>query len=272
MKCTIPRWLVLSVLCLFGITTTFAQGTVVFDNRVPGTAISHVYLPLASNPTLTQIGNGVSDYPSGTTDWTGWTLVSGGGFSAQLFGAAGADVAADSLAPAFPVTTFRTGAYAGFVQPVTATFTGVPVNSLTTIQMRVWDNQGGMVTSWAAALAQPQGTELLGTSALINLYVGGGGPGPTPTLVGLQSFNLVYNVPEPSLLALFGVGALVLRVAFGKANNACHASIFGMAAKGAAGYPRPSYDVCGFSNQAHPGDSRSNPAQTRWGQLSQVLG
>ncbi len=215
MKFNIPRWLVLSALCLFGIATTFAQGTVVFYNREPGSVIAHVYLPLATNPTLAQVGNGSSDFPTGTTDWSGWTLVSGGGFSAQLFAAPGTNVPPDSLSPAFPITTFRTGSYAGFVEPVTAVLTGVPGDTLVaTVQMRVWENKGGTIADWATALAQAPGSERLGASATFEVYaIAGPGP-PSPVLVGLQSFNLIYNVPEPSLFALFGIGALALWVAF----------------------------------------------------------
>src|SRR5215831_3186650 len=57
-----------------------AQGTVIFHNRVVGTVVAHVYLPLPANPNFVQTGNGPSDFPSGTTDWTGWTPVSGAGF------------------------------------------------------------------------------------------------------------------------------------------------------------------------------------------------
>jgi hypothetical protein len=50
-------------------------------------------------------------------------------------------------------------------------------------------------------------------SATINV---GPIPGPlTPPLqlVGLQSFNLIYNVPEPSAFPLVGVGAFLLCLA-----------------------------------------------------------
>jgi hypothetical protein len=69
--------------------STYAQGTVEFYNRVPTVVISHVYLPSSANPGIVQIGNGPYDFPPGTTDWTGWTPVSGAGFSAQLFAAPG---------------------------------------------------------------------------------------------------------------------------------------------------------------------------------------
>jgi hypothetical protein len=200
----------LLLFCAAGATSALAQGTVVFDNRVVGSVISHVYLPLPANPGLVQSGNGTADYPVGTTDWTGWTLVTGGGFSAQLFAAPGADVPVDSLAPAIPITTFRTGAGAGFVSGAIATLPNAPAYApVVTIQMRVWDNRGGTVPDWATAISQPTGTELVGVSFPINLGPLGSVTTTGPNLVGLQSFNLTY-IPEPSSLGLVALSAFSL--------------------------------------------------------------
>jgi hypothetical protein len=207
---------VVPALCALNTISATAQGTVLFDTHLPGELISHVYLPLPTSPGLVQIGNGTADYPTGTTDWTGWAPVSGVGFSAQLFAAPGADAPVDSLAPAFPITTFHTGAGAGLVVEVVATLTGVPwFAPVATVQMRVWDNRGGSIPDWTTALAQPAGTELLGLCAPINVANIGGGALPNPPgLDGLQSFNLYY-VPEPSPLALAGCGALLLIIGRG---------------------------------------------------------
>jgi hypothetical protein len=170
--------LILATLAFLKDTGSLAQGRVEFANRVVGVTISHVYLPSPTTPGVVQIGNGPSDFPAGATDWTGWTPVSGTGFSAQLFAASGADSPVDSLAPALPVTSFGSGAFAGFVAPVNATLAGVPAGTLVaTIQMRVWDNKGGTISDWSAAIAQSPGTEILGVSAPINV-----GPilGPSP--------------------------------------------------------------------------------------------
>ena len=200
--------LTLLLFCAVDAPRALAQGTVVFNNLVSTAVITHVYLPLPANPGCVQFGNGAGDYPPGTTDWTGRTPVSGSGFSAQLFAAPGADVPVDSLTPALPVTTFRTGSFAGFVNGVTATLTGVPfVSPVATVQMRVWDNQGGTIPDWLTALAQPAGTERVGLSAPINVN------GPfielPRLLTGLQSFNLTY-IPEPSPLWLVALGGFSL--------------------------------------------------------------
>ncbi len=83
---TLLRWrcAVLSVtqVCvLLAARSTLAQGEVYFNNRVVGGVVTHVYLPSPANPGLIQVGNGTADYPPGTVDWTGWTPVSGAGFS-----------------------------------------------------------------------------------------------------------------------------------------------------------------------------------------------
>jgi hypothetical protein len=190
---------------------TLAQGTVWFANHWFG-GVSRVYMPSPASPGLMQTGNGPSDDPPGTTDWTGWTPVTGSAFSAQLFGIGGANAPADSLRPAGPITTFQSGPDAGIINSVLVTLTDAPGPFPATVQMRVWDNKGGAITDWATALAQPPGTEILGTSGLINLPHTGAGLGASPpNLVGLQSFNLAYNVPEPCVLALVGVGGVLLR-------------------------------------------------------------
>jgi hypothetical protein len=196
-------------LSMVSVATTFGQGRVDFNIHSVNAVITKVYLPSPADPGLMQIGNGPSDFPPGTTDWTGWTPVSGSAFTAQLFAANGADVPIDSLAPAFPTTTFLTGKGAGFVNDVVTTFNNVPYGAMATVQMRVWDNQGGTIPDWAKALAQPRGTEILGMSVPINISLSPPSA-PPQSLYGLRSFNLTYNVPEPCPFALFGLGAFLL--------------------------------------------------------------
>src|SRR5262249_44915340 len=145
--------------------------------------------PSAANPGLVQVGNGTADFAAGTTDWTGWTALNGTGFTAELWAANGANQPESSLQAATPTQTFRTtAAGAGFVLGTTATLTGVPGDSpVATIALRVWDNQGGTITSYAAALAAGAAA---GESPLFNVNAIGGTLNPAPALVGLQSFNI----------------------------------------------------------------------------------
>jgi len=184
-----------------------AQGTVTFNNRVAGVNFSAIY-GLGANAATSLQGNATTNPVSpGAIDYTGYPLLSGAGFTAQLFGGP-QGTAEGSLTPVLPTTTFRTGAAAGFVNPVTGTVQGVLENGNATLQLRVWDNAGGTITSWAQVLPNTPH----GVSPTFNVNGLGGIFTTAPNIAGLQSFNL-FAVPEPSVIALglLGVGALLLR-------------------------------------------------------------
>lgn len=190
--------------------SVLAQGTVIFNNRVTGTLVTHVYW--GGNQQLS--GNGPDDYPPGNRDWTGFTPLSGSGFMAQLL-AADLNSEFPSLQPArTPATTFRTGAAAGFVAPLTATLWVVPDATLAMIQMVAWDNRSGLYVTWESALvAWRQGLIAAGESPTFNLSAIGGIPNPAPNLIGLQSFN-IYLIPEPAKMALASLGFAIILVRF----------------------------------------------------------
>jgi hypothetical protein len=194
---TIPLTL-LTTLCATGL---LAQGTIQFNNNLPGLVVTHVYSPLA--PALSVEGNGPNDTPPGNQDYSGMVLAAGPGYSAQLWATSGMDNVESSLWSALPITTFRTGAEAGFVEPVTATLSHVPADSpVASVQLRVWDNRGGTIDSWFMA---EQVDAARGRSPVFNVARIGGVVYVPPDLVGLQSFSL-YAVPEPATGALFGLG------------------------------------------------------------------
>ena len=206
--------LVLAALAVTCAVSVFAQGTVVFNNRVVGTVVTHVYAPLAGNPSATQVGNGAGDTPAGAVNWSAYTLASSPGYLAQLLAANGANQAESSLvAASSPAATFRTGAAAGFINSSTATLTGVPLDSaVATLEMVAWDNSSGNYPTWAqASVAWLAGTIAAGKSGAFNVNAIGGTLIPAPTLNNLQSFNL-YQVPEPSSFALAGLGAAALLI------------------------------------------------------------
>ena len=63
------------ILAAFALTTAasvFAQGTITFQTRNPGIYLQHVYAPLATAPTFSQIGNGTADLLGGTNGSTSW--------------------------------------------------------------------------------------------------------------------------------------------------------------------------------------------------------
>lgn len=175
---------VLTLIALIASTAgLFAQGQVAFNNRV----------------TLAGVDFKVTDFLTGVA-------LSGTGYTAQLFGAASGVTDQNLFSAATPSTTFRTGTAAGYVTGVTATFAGLAVNSSANVQMRVWDNLGGTVTTWAQAIANP--TVRWGKSNVIAVTLGGDSVFPAD-LVGMTAFSIAA-VPEPSTIALgvLGIGAL----------------------------------------------------------------
>ncbi len=206
MKIVIPTILVLS-----WAASLFAQGTVILGNRFAGTYITHVYAGDWNHWCLCR-GNGTADFPAGTFDWTGFTLLTGSGWTAQLLAADGPDRAESSLIAAPVTTTFRTGQAAGNLVQATVTLVGVPADSpMATVEMVVWENRGGTITTWAQAHQLWQaGVIAAGTSGTFNLGAIGGAINPAPILTPMQSFSVIGG-PEPSSLALgiLGVGVLL---------------------------------------------------------------
>src|SRR4051812_43069870 len=61
-------------------SAAFGQGTVQFNNRIFGSLITYVYFNSAVPSHI--IGNGTAETPTGTTDWSGFSKVSGSGWMA----------------------------------------------------------------------------------------------------------------------------------------------------------------------------------------------
>lgn len=190
----------LTLTCAAGV---FAQGTVNFANNITGTLSQRVYNPKTGDPAYTQIG--------GT--WTGFTGLSGANFRAALMGASGANAPVASLQFSPNTTTFRTGTAAGVVNNTVAAFSNIAKDAAAgTFQMFAWDNTSGSYADPSAAWnAWKAGTIAGGVSGTINLTAIGGDLNTPPNLVGLQSFN-IYMVPEPSTMALAGLGAAALLI------------------------------------------------------------
>ena len=177
----------------------FAQGTVIFLNRVPGVLVAPIYGPDPANSMEALTGNSPDGMPPGTTVYGGPPLA-GSGFTAQLWG--GPD--ANSLAPATGAST-ETFVIAGFWQTPAnpAIIPTVPLGSVAQLQVRVWDNRGGTITTWSQAVAVG---DVLGESAVFSQYLGSELP---LNLYGLTSFN-IHESPEPSTFALMALGAIAL--------------------------------------------------------------
>ena len=204
----------LTLLLITSAISSFAQGTITFNNRVTGSILAPVYGPDPANQTLRKSGQSSIGTPAGSQTYGG-ALLNGTGFSAQLWGGA-SGTPVDSLAALSAVTPFRTGAGAGYFTAIADVQNpSVSAGSVATIQVRAWDNNSGQITTWAAALMGGRAigaSDAFQTAPLGGNPPGGGLPITAPNLVGLTSFNLTV-VPEPGVIALgvLGLGALLLR-------------------------------------------------------------
>ena len=84
-------------------------------------------------------------------------------------------------------------------------------------QMRVWNNQGGTITTWAqaeaawlAGLTAAGVTPVVTSAPLGGTDTNGNTVNPANT-TGWVSFN-IYFIPEPASFALFGLGAAGLMI------------------------------------------------------------
>jgi hypothetical protein len=203
---------VLSILPFLALATQlFAQGTVVFQNNVPGVLRSHVYYhPTQALEQLT--GNGAGDLPPGSRDWSGFVPLSGGSYLAALLAAPWAnDPLKGPTAPQLGSVAFGfgTGVEAGFVQGGLYALPGVPKDAtVASIRVFAWDNSSGKYSDPIAAWnAWQTGMGLAtGLSAPVTINNIGGDVNPAPYLIGLESFN-VWVIPEPSAAALLVLGA-----------------------------------------------------------------
>ena len=204
------------------VVSVHGQAYVNFINRTlpsPGTGQRLVVAPVYGvnplNPTGRLSGNATTN--GGSTDYTGVPLLFGPGFTASLWAAPVPQGLQPQVVgpPAFELlgtTTFRTVAVTGGFWSSTNASLVVPfVNQAdqpVLFQVRVWDNAGGTLPTWASALAS--GNTAVGYSDVITVTTrfDPSFPFAPVDLIGLQSFNLSV-VPEPSLLA-FGLLTSVL--------------------------------------------------------------
>ena len=194
------------VMTLGFVVNAFGQGTVRFSN---------VSADLSSPPDrLVRFASGITN-PYGTNNAP---LVNYGttSFRAQLYygssTATESSLVAVSTAPALfraSTTTAEPGTWA----PGNRTLTGFNPGDTVQLQVRVWDFQ--FATSWDAAhAAGPSYGGLIGESFVFQYTI------PTDPLAPLSAFTMtgfttipVGFIPEPSVLALAGLGvaALVIR-------------------------------------------------------------
>lgn len=148
-------------------------------------------------------GNTANQIPPGSQTYSG-ALVAGSSFVAQLWAAPGANQPESALQPAYPITTFRTGAASGILSPVTVTLTNVPADyPMATLQVRVWQSDLP-IPGWPGQFGWSYGA-VLGKSLPFNVEAIGGGTNPPPNLLNLRSFSLVQNLLDTPVKPLIYV-------------------------------------------------------------------
>jgi hypothetical protein len=214
--------LILAAITVASAASVFAQGTVNFNMRSGGTA--HVYAPLPGDTVGLQGQASNDGNPSGSVSYGARVLIGGNGigttpdpshYLGQLLGAPGANAPESSLLPSTtPAQSFRTGTAAGSVVNSTATFANIALDaSVASFELVAWDNSSGLYPTWTqASVAFAQGLIAAGRSAEFNLNAIGGTSNVPPGLFpGLTSFAL-YSIPEPTTVALAGLGAAALLI------------------------------------------------------------
>lgn len=194
-----------AALTLLGAFSELAQGYIKFDTYLPGVVVAHVYgFSYEPYGPYQKTGNTAAETPAGTQTYYG-SLLTGSGYSAQLWYAPGAGQGENALMLlAGSTTTFRTGAtFGGTPVPLTLAVPSVAAGTgVGTFQVRAWDNNGGTTPIWDYAIFR-------GKSALFEVTnLGDGTLTPPANLANLRSFELWSPLPEPSAPILFSLGAL----------------------------------------------------------------
>jgi hypothetical protein len=187
-----------------------AQGTLYFGNYVNGILLAPIFGPDPNYPSAEKHGQSPLGIPEGGVVYEG-PLLNGSGYSVALFaGSYGAK--ADSL-KLVTTSTFLSSDHgslpAGLWMPSVVAIPDVLGGSRVTVDIRVWDNKGGTVTTWEQALQDS--TVARGSSGAFSpLGLLGGSPNfPVDSplfLVGMQSFNIAV-IPEPTVFAFLGLAA-----------------------------------------------------------------
>ncbi|MSU58599.1 MAG: hypothetical protein EXS35_10555 [Pedosphaera sp.] len=200
------------LLALLAFATTrgaFAQGTISLGNGFSGfRAPIYDYFP--GNPLSIASGQSSLGIPSGSVAYTG-QLLQGTGFTFAVF--YGATTVTDpNQLTLLAATTFRTATAnvlpAGLIYAFDVIVPGIAAGGQAKLEVRVWDNVGGSITSWNQnnGSANRSGTFLSlplgGTDSTGNIFL-------SPNMTGWTSFNIPQG-PEPGPLLLTGLGGAML--------------------------------------------------------------
>jgi hypothetical protein len=137
----------LTALLIAGAASAFGQGAINYGNATGFRA--PVYGPDPGNGSLSTTGQSALGTPTGSTVYNG-PLLQGTGFTFALFG--GPLNTPSNTMFLLASTTFRTATAnalpAGLTLTGSATVPGATANQSASYQVRVWNNQGGTITTW----------------------------------------------------------------------------------------------------------------------------
>lgn len=187
--------------------SSFAQGTLNVLNFVSGQFRAPIYGPQAGAPATSITGNTSTGIPAGSTVYSG-PLLAGTGFSFAVYAGAASVIDPNNLT-LLTSAPFRTGTAAGLIaSQLLFVVPGVAAGEVAKLEVRVWDNKGGTITSFGD---QSPLNDTKGRSGMFSSQPLGGGPLLAPDMTGWSSFN-IYVVPEPSTFVLAGLGAASLLI------------------------------------------------------------
>lgn len=161
-------------------------------------AVSLIAAVSSSAQGVLNFSNGAAGVDAPVRDWTGTLVATDGVIKAQIYAGPVGTVEGSLVAVGSPISfSISPGYYFGGQLAIP----GVAGGSSAVIQVRTFTG-----ATYAAALTTPSAQS--GKSGLITVpLVVAGGISPTPNLVGLASYTMVLTpVPEPSVIALAGLG------------------------------------------------------------------
>jgi hypothetical protein len=226
------------VVLLAGAFMAHSQGTVAFGNYTAFATGSYMYVSLKTPSATTMLGSAtVVTSPASTAANYAAETANGDDWTVALYGASGSGVAASGLSQLD--TGFATGSttvlngipvqanladgtadgvvgtwYSGASGVVPGAFNGSPA----TVQVYAWYNDGGTISTYAAAQAAgvPTGFSATGSvPALGGAFAGNTAPPGFPaTMPQMGNITVSATVPEPSTIALgvMGASAFLLRL------------------------------------------------------------
>lgn len=183
--------------------SAMGQGIVYFNNRVTGSVDAKIYLDTIGGTALSGVDTSFKAALLGGATGSTAASLTGVGTLKQL----------SNPETGVSAVTFRTGAAAGYVSSVnTGRDSQLAYGSTGMFQVVAWQ---GSYSTWAEAYAAaflPGSTVKIGFSNPVNVTVTANQTDTaTPYLVGLNSFAITL-VPEPSSMALAGLGAAALLI------------------------------------------------------------